>query len=132
MEDPHSATLEYLSPDPLRLEGTPCPKRLTSTFLSSSEKNVQIIETHPILSESTTDKDGTLTGVRLTLLETHSAKTNAVVRSFLPIDRVESLNRIGTLRKETIEPTNASSISLEFKPRQLRTLNVYFKESSLK
>jgi hypothetical protein len=132
LEDPHSAALEYLSPDPLRLEGTPCPKRLTSTFLSSSEKNVQIIETHPILSESTTDKDGTLTGVRLTLLETHSAKTNAVVRSFLPIDRVESLNRIGTLSKETIEPTNASSISLEFKPRQLRTLNVYFKESSLK
>ena len=96
LEDPHSAALEYLAPDPLRLDGTPCPKRLTSTFLSSSEKNVQIIETHPILSESTTDKDGTLTGVRLTLLETHSAKTNAVIRSFLPIDRVESLNRIGT------------------------------------
>ncbi len=132
LEDPHYEALEYLAPDPLRLDNTPCPKRPVSTFISSNEQNVQIIETFPILPETSANKSGSLAGVRLTILETHSVKTHATIRSFLPIDRVESLDLIGNVNKETIKPTNAGSIDLELNPRQLKTLNVYFKNSSLK
>lgn len=132
LDDPHYEALEYLAPDPFRLDNTPCPKRPVSTFFSSSEKNVQIIETFPILSETSDNKQGSLTGVRLTILETHSVKTNVTIRSFLPIDRVESLDFIGNVNKEAIRPTNANLIDLELNPRQLKKLDVYFKSSSLK
>ncbi len=131
LADPHTAALDKLFPDPFKLDATPCPKRVATSFFSSDAFNVHILSTSPILSDPAS-VDSSLIGVKMTLLETHSAKTQATIRSFLPIERIELLNLIDETQKETIEPANANSIDLVFAPRQLKTLAVYFKDASLK
>ena len=132
LDDPHSTALEYSAPAPLRLDSVVCPKRVGATFFSSSDKNVLIQEIAPILDEGRSQGQATLIGAKLTLLETHSVETETTVHTFLPIDRIEVLDLTGAVQKETIELTNANSMVVKFKPRQLRTLNVFFRSSSLK
>ena len=132
LEDPHEDALAYLYPKPLRLDGVPRLKRPSSTFFSSETNNVKIFEYRSILSTSNDGKEPTLIGVNATLLEIKSANTKATFHSFIPIERVEALDLTGKITDETISLTNAASFSIDFQPRQLRVLNIYFKQSSLK
>lgn len=132
LADPHTDALAYLAPDPLRIDNVPSPKRIAASLLSSDSFNVRLLSLSPILSESADRKLGSFVGVKATFIETHSANTSVAIRSFLPIEKVESIDLTGAVKKETIELPNANSIELNFAPRQLRTLNIYFKSASLK
>ena len=132
LADPHLSSLSYLSPDPVRLEEVPCPKRVSGSFLSCDAKNIQIIEQAPILSDEESKTGPLLRGVKLTILETHSATTEATIHSYLPIDRVEFVDLLGREKKETVESPNANSIVVKIAPRGFKTLNIYFRSSSLK
>ena len=105
-----------------------------SQFFHVNRQNVKILEESPIMEENADQKpkarggrinDGFI-GVRLVLLETHSAKTETTLRSLLPINRVEEVNLIDAPLDNELVVKNGVSINLTFKPRELRILNLYF------
>ena len=134
LEDPHTSALAYADVPPFILEDAPCPRKIISQFFSLTNQNVKILEETPILKKNDQDDSTNRTkrinadfaGVRLTLLETHSVETETTLRSFLPINRVNSVNLIDAPTREQFVAKNGTSISLTFKPRQLRVLELYF------
>ena len=132
LERPHLDALAFLAPDPLRLDDVPRPKRKSRELFSSNLANVQIREIYPILERKADEKSPVFVGAKLVVLETSGAVSNVAIRSFLPIERVESLNLLGEVKRDAIKTSNANSIEIKFEPRQLRIFNVFFRASSLK
>ena len=138
LEDPHSEALSYSDIPPFILGNLPSPRRIATQFLTVADPNISILETSPLIESSaandnsgnSSQRDGKLndsfTGFQITLLETHSAETETTLRSLLPINRVEAVNYLGDVTKETIDVKNGSTIPLKFKPRQMRMLRLYF------
>ncbi|MBR5244275.1 MAG: hypothetical protein IKW13_08570, partial [Thermoguttaceae bacterium] len=94
---------------------------------SSSEGNVQILERRSIL-----DASGDFVGTRLTALETVGSKTTTTFKATLPIERVEFVDFNDEQTDKPLESPTGSAFDVEFRPRQLRVVNVYFRRSSLR
>ena len=127
LERPHRTALEFADVPPFALADVPSPKRIAATPFSSSEGNVQILERRSIL-----DASGDFVGVRLTALETVGAKTTTTLKASLPIERVEFVDFNGEQTDRSLESPTGSAFDVEFRPRQLRVMNVYFRRGSLR
>ncbi len=127
LERPHRTALEFADVPPFTLADVPSPKRIAATPFASSAGNVQILERRSIL-----DASGNLLGTRLTALETIGSKTTTTLKASLPIDRVEFTDFNGEQTDKSIESPTGSAFDVEFRPRQLRVINVYFRRSSLR
>lgn len=127
LERPHRAALAFADVPPFALADVPRPKRLASTPFVSSEASVQILERRSIL-----DASGDFIGTRLTALETIGAKTTTTFKASLPIERVEFVDFTGAETDKTLESPTGGALDVEFRPRQLRVLNVYYRRGSLR
>lgn len=127
LERPHRAALAFADVPPFALADVPRPKRLASTPFVSSEASVQILERRSIL-----DASGDFIGTRLTALETIGAKTTTTFKASLPIERVEFVDFTGVETDKTLESPTGGAFDVEFRPRQLRVLNVYYRRGSLR
>ena len=127
LERPHRAALEFADVPPFALADVPSPKRIAATPFASSAGNVQILERRSIL-----DASGDFVGVRLTALETVGAKTTTTLKASLPIERVEFVDFNGEQTDKSLESPTGSTFDVEFRPRQLRVINVYFRRGSLR
>ncbi len=127
LERPHRTALEFADVPPFALADVPSPKRIAATPFSSSAGNVQILERRSIL-----DASGDFVGVRLTALETVGAKTTTTLKASLPIERVEFVDFNGEQTDRSLESPTGSAFDVEFRPRQLRVMNVYFRRGSLR
>ena len=135
LEDPHLEALSYSDIPPFILGNLPSPRRIATQFLTVADPNISILETTPLIESSAAHSNSSqrdeklnesFSGFQITLLETHSAETETTLRSLLPIKRVEAVNYLGDVTKETIDVKNGSTIPLKFKPRQMRMLRLYF------
>ncbi|MBR4833448.1 MAG: hypothetical protein IKU86_03830 [Thermoguttaceae bacterium] len=127
LDRPHRAALEFADVPPFALADVPRPKRLAATSFSSSEGAVQILERRAILNAA-----GDYVGTRLTALETVGAKTTTTFKAALPIERVEFVDFTDAETDKTLEAPSSSAFDVEFRPRQLRVMNVYFRRKSLR
>jgi len=127
LERPHRAALEFADVPPFALADVPSPKRIAATPFSSSAGNVQILERRSIL-----DASGDFVGTRLTALETVGSKTTTTLKASLPIERVEFVDFNGEQTDKSLESPTGSAFDVEFRPRQLRVINVYFRRGSLR
>ena len=127
LERPHRTALEFADVPPFTLADVPSPKRIAATPFSSSEGNVQILERRSIL-----DASGDFVGTRLTALETVGSKTTTTFNSSLPIERVEFVDFNDEETDKPLESPTGSAFDVEFRPRQLRVINVYFRRASLR
>lgn len=127
LERPHRTALEFADVPPFTLADVPSPKRIAATPFSSSVGNVQILERRSIL-----DASGDFVGTRLTALETVGSKTTTTLKASLPIERVEFVDFNGEQTDRSLESPTGSAFAVEFRPRQLRVMNVYFRRGSLR
>jgi alpha-mannosidase len=127
LERPHRTALEFADVPPFALADVPSPKRIAATPFSSSERNIQILERRAILNAS-----GDFVGTRLTALETTGSKTTTTFKSSLPIERVEFVDFNDEQTDKTLESPPGSAFDVDFRPRQLRVMNVYFRRASLR
>ena len=127
LERPHRTALEFADVPPFALADVPSPKRIAATPFSSSAGNVQILERRSIL-----DVSGDFIGTRLTTLETVGSKTSTTLKASLPIERVEFTDFNGEQTDKPLESPTGSAFDVEFRPRQLRVINVYFRRGSLR
>ncbi|MBR2002593.1 MAG: hypothetical protein IJ991_00260, partial [Thermoguttaceae bacterium] len=127
LERPHRTALEFADVPPFALADVPSPKRIAATPFSSTAGNVQILERRSIL-----DASGDFVGTRLTALETVGSKTTTTLKASLPIERVEFVDFNGEQTDKSLESPTGSAFDVEFRPRQLRVINVYFRRGSLR
>ena len=127
LERPHRTALEFADVPPFALADVPSPKRIAATPFSSSEGNVQILERRSIL-----DASGDFVGTRLTALETTGSKTTTTFKASLPIERVEFIDFNDEQTDKPLESPTGSAFDVDFRPRQLRVMNVYFRRGSLR
>lgn len=127
LERPHRTALEFADVPPFTLADVPSPKRIAATPFASSAGNVQILERRSIL-----DASGDFVGTRLTALETVGSKTTTTLKASLPIERVEFTDFNGEQTDKSLESPTGSAFDVEFRPRQLRVMNVYFRRGSLR
>ena len=127
LERPHRTALAFADVPPFTLADVPSPKRIAATPFASSAGNVQILERRSIL-----DAAGDFVGTRLTALETIGSKTTTTLKASLPIERVEFIDFNGKQTDKTLESPTGSAFDVEFRPRQLRVMNVYFRRGSLR
>ena len=127
LERPHRTALEFADVPPFTLADVPSPKRIAATPFASSAGNVQILERRSIL-----DASGDYVGTRLTALETVGSKTTTTLKASLPIERVEFIDFNGEQTDKPLESPTGSAFEVEFRPRQLRVMNVYFRRGSLR
>lgn len=135
LADPHTQALAYADAEPIALEDVPCPRRITAQYLTVADSNVKILEAVPIIRKEEERKsddrsvkrlNDDFVGVRVTMLETHSVETSTSLRSTLPVNRAQPVNLIGTATRETLTVKNGTTLALDFKPRQLRVVELYF------
>ncbi|MDO5308754.1 MAG: hypothetical protein Q4G03_04610 [Planctomycetia bacterium] len=129
LDDPENAALDYTDAPCFVLEKVRKPKRELTNYLTLDQKNVRILQIEPlIIADQAADRlHNDFAGLRVTLLETHSQATNVKLKSFFPIEKVEPIDFNADPIKDHIPLANANLIELEFKPRQIRILKIYFK-----
>ena len=135
LEDPQSTALSYADAVPILLSKVPALRRPAHRLFSVDAANISIVSVVPIIGAHETSQskqrraarvNDDLSGVRITLLETHSASTTAQLKCATPIVRIQTIAFDETPSSEEVIQKNSITVELEFRPRQMRILDLYF------
>lgn len=135
LEDPQLKALSYADAQPIVLADTPALRRPARQLFSVDADNIMIVSAVPVANSTQAQPNfqrraervnDDFNGVRLTLLETHSAATTARLKCALPIERIHTLAFDQTPNDEKVDQKSSIAVELDFRPRQMRILEVFF------
>ncbi len=135
LEDPHGVALEYADSPAMIIPDVKEPRRAATQFLTVRDFGVRVLEAEPIVEEYANARangrapriNDDFLGARVKVLETHSAKRTATIKTRLEIERVEELDLLDETIEKDLPLKNSTSFEFDLKPRQLRIFKIVFK-----